>query len=109
VNLTFLPRKRVLVMLLAIAAGLVLCTCGGLAGGELLCLAPALVLAAILCARRYPGERLLCALARRGSERRPRQRSARAPFAPAKARVPRGGLLMGFALAVRPPPAGLAT
>jgi hypothetical protein len=108
VNLTPVPRSRVLVAL-AITAGLVLCIRSGMAGDGLLCLAPALLLAAMLFARRYPGERLLSALARRGQGRRPRPTASRASLRLADARVPRGGLLLAFALAVRPPPAPLAS
>jgi len=70
----------------------------------LLCIAPALALATVLFARRYPGERLLLAA---GTRRRTRQlRPARvlAPLRPTLARVPRGGLLIASELAVRPPP-----
>jgi len=68
----------------------------------LLCIAPALALATVLFARRYPGERLLLAA---GTRRRTRQlRPARvlAPLRPTLAR--RGGLLIASELAVRPPP-----
>jgi hypothetical protein len=75
----------------------------------LLCIAPALALAAALFARRYPGERLLLA---KGTRRRtPRLWPARvlAPLRPTLARVPRGGLLIASELAVRPPPLALLT
>jgi hypothetical protein len=95
------PRLAVAV---AVAIGLLLCASSGLGGHDLLCLAPALLLLAILFARRYPGERLLLGLADRRRHRRPRAAGpATAPFA-RSADMPRGGLLMGFALAVRPPP-----
>jgi hypothetical protein len=108
VHLTFVSRTRLLVAL-AISAGLALWMHGGLAGGELLCLAPALVLAAALFARCYPGERLLSALARRKRSSRPRPRPSLPAPGRTAPRVPRGGLLMGFALAVRPPPAALVS
>ena len=92
---------------LAITAGLVLCVRSGLGVGDLLCLAPALLLAATLFQHRYPGERLLAALAGRGQTRRLRPQASRPSLRRPDARVPRGGLLMGFALAVRPPPAAL--
>lgn len=91
---------------LALVAGLALCIHGGVNTDGLLSLTPVLAIAIALFGRRYPGERLLSAIARR---RRRHARSPRASRAPARsraaARVPRGGLLMGFALAVRPPPA----
>ena len=89
---------------LAVVVGAVLCMTGGLPSDGLLCLAPVLVLAAMLFAQRYPGERLLMTYAARRRNRRPR--SIGAPHWPhvSAVRLPRGGLLMGFALAVRPPP-----
>jgi len=72
----------------------------------LLHLAPALILVAVLLARRYPGERLIVRLA--GSPTRVRGR-ARARVVKPRTRiavlVPRGGLLLARSLAVRPPPA----
>jgi hypothetical protein len=76
----------------------------------LLFMAPALVFALVLLARRFPGERQLCALAvRRRRLRRPRRAPARvlavtrAPWA----LLPRGSALLAGALATRPPPAAL--
>jgi hypothetical protein len=90
---------------LAIAAGIAVSLGSGLSGDVLLCLAPVLALAVTLLARRYPGERLLIALAAGERKRRPRAfESAHRPRSRGFARVPRGGLLIGFALAVRPPP-----
>jgi hypothetical protein len=88
-----------------VAVGFILCTRGGLGGDGLLCMAPAVALLAVLFARRYPGERLLLRLAarRRGRCRRGPAEAWRTPRGQA-VHVPRGGLLMGFALAVRPPP-----
>jgi len=71
----------------------------------LLYLAPAILLAIPLLARRYPGERALIALRRIERTRWPRPRSS----VPARRRmvlgVVRGGRLIGSSLAVRPPPA----
>jgi hypothetical protein len=69
-------------------------------------LIPALLLLPALLARRYPGERALLAFI--GERRRRRSRSGVrvAPPSPRpRAVVPRGGRLIAFALAVRPPPA----
>jgi hypothetical protein len=102
-------RSSSLGMPLALAVALACCAAGALGADGLLFLAPALLLAVPLLARRYPGERLLLALAAR---RRPRRARARfsARTSPRRAQsMPRGGLLMGFALAVRPPPLAPAT
>jgi hypothetical protein len=98
-----LSRLR-LAVAVAVTSGLLLCAMTGLGGPGLLFLAPAFVLALTLWARRYPGERLLLAFAAgaRGRKLRPAVRG-RMPRTRTRA-VPRGGLLMGFALAVRPPP-----
>ena len=76
----------------------------------ILFLLPALALACVLLARRYPGERTLVRLAA------PRRR---ARWARPRASVPRaartfvvaahGGLLIARSLAVRPPPVALAS
>jgi hypothetical protein len=74
-----------------------------------LCLLPALTLAAPLILRRYPGARALARLSavRRARWQRPR---SSAPLRPrAWAATPRGGLLLACALAVRPPPAAPLT
>lgn len=94
---------------LTIAVAVVLCAHCGLSDSDLLCLAPALLLGATLLLRRYPGERLLTTLAARRQSGRARPQTG-APFSPSRtrARVPRGGLLIAFALAVRPPPAALS-
>ena len=93
-----------MVAAVVIAAGAVAGAKSGLGGHDLLCLAPALLLLGTLLARRYPGERLLLGLAA-GEDNRGLcpTGSGVAPTARTAA-VPRGGLLMGFALAVRPPP-----
>jgi hypothetical protein len=75
----------------------------------LLCVAPALALAAFLLARRYPGERLLLAARARRTSPRLRPNSVSRPRRPALARVPRGGLLIASRLAERPPPVALVT
>jgi hypothetical protein len=75
----------------------------------ILCLLPALALAATLLAQRYPGERTLARLAapkRPTSWERPRASVPRA--ARAFAVATHGGLLIARSLAVRPPPAALA-
>jgi hypothetical protein len=87
-----------LVLLVPIAAAAALAGGAGLAH-----LLPALVLAALLAAGRYPGERRL-ARARAAPRRAPRPARQAAPLAP-ESRPPRGGLLMARGLAVRPPPA----
>jgi len=71
----------------------------------ILCLLPALALALPLLARRYPGERALLVL--RGERRRPhwpRPRSSASSARRVRVTAVRGGLLIGRALAVRPPP-----
>jgi hypothetical protein len=76
----------------------------------LLYLAPCLLLALPLLAGRYLGE---ASIARLGSSRRSRTHK-RLPVRPRPAAVasvrplPRGGLLVGSALAVRPPPFAVA-
>jgi len=74
----------------------------------LLFIAPALALALLMIARRYPGERRLTAImaARRRSarQRAPRSLQARAQR-PNWALAPRGSALLASALATRPPPA----
>lgn len=95
----------------AVAVLFVCCAVEGWGGNGLLFLLPALLLGCALLARRYPGERVLLAL--RGAERArfPRPRSS-ASISPLRGRMVvaavSGGRLMGFSLAVRPPPALLA-
>jgi hypothetical protein len=71
----------------------------------LLCLLPALALVLPLIARRCPGEALLARLSPRRRSRWPRPRASVPAPRRAWARTARGGLLLGRALAVRPPPA----
>jgi hypothetical protein len=91
----------------ALVAGLIAGVAGGVDLTGLLHLAPALTLALVLITRRYPGERLIVRLA--GSpvraRRRVRARAAVKPRTHVAALSPRGGLLLGRSLAVRPPPA----
>ncbi len=98
-------RPRVMIAWAAVGGCLSACAIGGIPGDGLLCLAPALLLLSALLARRYPGERLLLALATRRRRLRPRTASARRPAPAGAPTMPRGGLLMAFSLAVRPPPA----
>jgi hypothetical protein len=75
----------------------------------ILFLLPALMLAAVLLLRGYPGERTLARFA--SSRRRPRWARPRGSV-PRAARsftvATHGGLLIGRSLAVRPPPVALA-
>ena len=74
---------------------------------DVLLISPLLCLAVPLLAGRYVGEEQLARLAAAvASRRRPRRIAAAAPL-PRRApvRVVRGGLILGTALAVRPPPA----
>jgi hypothetical protein len=93
---------------LMVVCGLVAAAVSGIDASGLLHLAPALVLAVALLARRYPGERLIVRLAGSGARhpRRPRTGALkpRTSRAYAAALVPRGGLLLARSLAVRPPP-----
>ncbi len=89
---------------MALAVGVLVSACSGLGGHGVLFLAPALLLLATLHARRYPGERLLLGLSARARDKRLRPSRTRSAPATRSPHVPRGGLLMGFALAVRPPP-----
>ncbi len=101
-------RPRVIVASAVGVGALLVCAISGLAGDGLLCLAPALLLLCTLLARRYPGERVLMRLASRRCELRRRPVGARRSPRVSAVQMPRGGLLMGFALAVRPPPAARA-
>jgi hypothetical protein len=96
------PRLRVGAAL-ALAVGLWFVG-GHLAGFDagLLCMAPAFVLAFPLLAGRYPAE---AALLRRVRRPRRRGRLVRLVLRPPARLVPRGGLLVGHALAGRAPPA----
>lgn len=90
-----------------IGAGLAaLCLHAGADAAGLLCLAPAAALAIPLAMRRYPGERALLAFV--GARRTSRRRSSAAILLRSHSRpravLARGGTLLGFGLAVRPPP-----
>ena len=75
----------------------------------ILCLLPALALAAALLARRYPGERTLARLAASKQRIRWERPRASTPHAARSFAVAaHGGLLIARSLAVRPPPAPLA-
>jgi hypothetical protein len=108
VTLGSTSHSRALIAATALV-GLALCLHGGVGAADFLCLAPALALASMLFVRRYPGERALMRLAARSGPRRPPTTVSLPPAPRPAVRVPRGGLLMAFALAVRPPPRALLT
>jgi hypothetical protein len=96
------PRLRVaLALALGVAAWLAGAHVAGLDAG-LLSMTPAFALALPLLAGRYPAEAVL---ARRACRRRPRRPVVRPIVRPPARLVPRGGLLVGHALAGRAPPA----
>jgi len=107
-----MDRRDLRMMLgLAAASSLMLVAEAAGAGGAFLYLAPVLLLAAPLLAGRFVGE----ATIERYSRRSPaRVRAARPePLSPAGQGpgrlLPRGGRLMAFSLAVRPPPRAAAS
>ncbi len=65
--------------------------------------APAVALLGLFALGRYPGERVLVAAARRAAAAR-RGAQLRAPLGPATLFLPRGGALLGAAMAGRAPP-----
>jgi hypothetical protein len=67
-------------------------------------LLPAVLLVGVLAARRYPGERTLLSLISPARRRRARCVAQAPPRRASHALLPRGGRLLGCALAVRPPP-----
>jgi hypothetical protein len=69
-----------------------------------LCLLPALALTLPLLARRYPGERILLSFRDEAAPHWARPRSSKPLARRAPVMSVRGGLLLGRALAVRPPP-----
>jgi hypothetical protein len=91
---------------LAIALAGTLCLVGAHVGGldaGLLILSPAFAVALPLLAGRYPAESVLARAARRPARRRPGPRPV--VLRPPARLLPRGGLLVGHALAGRAPPA----
>jgi hypothetical protein len=102
-------ERRLPVALLAVT--LLWCLALALLGahGGLLNLVPALLLAAPLALRRYPGEAVLRALATRPRARRRPARREATPPRPIFRLVPGGALLLATSLAERPPPAPTAT
>ncbi len=86
------------------ASALLDCAVSGAGAVVLLHLLPLALLGLLLLSGRYPGEsrllRRLCAPGAAG-----RRAQAATHGASPRPRLPRGGLLMGFAMAVRPPPA----
>lgn len=102
-----MPRRdlRLLLLLSALALGLALVQSAvGLSTG-LLFMAPALVMFLPLVAGRlYVGERRLARLVRAVPAPR-RTAVAHSPRQARRRRLPRGGRLLAFSLAVRPPPA----
>ena len=103
-------RRRAGFLLLALgAAGLLALALVGARVPDVLFLVPAFALVAPLVASRYVGERRLLALAavNRSASSRPRTRALWQSRP--RAHLPRGGLLIAFSLAVRPPPVLLAS
>jgi hypothetical protein len=94
-------RLALAVVVVAALALLGLHVCGLSTG--LLFLAPAFVLALPLLAGRYVGEAVFARVRRRRPRPRPRHRLAITIRPPARL-LPRGGLLVGHALAGRAPP-----
>jgi hypothetical protein len=94
-------RLRLALAVVAALALLGLHVCG--LGTGLLFLAPAFVLGLPLLAGRYPGEAVLAQVRRPRSRPRSRHRLALTVRPPARL-LPRGGLLVGHALAGRAPP-----
>jgi hypothetical protein len=92
------PGRRIGLVTLVVCVAL-----GAVALDALAFLGPLLVLAGCLCARWYPGE---AQLIRRIAPRRCGRARSRTAVAnrPSVRCVPRGGLLLAFSLAVRPPP-----
>ncbi|HEY1273973.1 MAG TPA: hypothetical protein VGF25_03655 [Thermoleophilaceae bacterium] len=99
-------EQRLLVLAMVLTS-IALLLAGATGHEELLAYAaPVLVLALPLVGGRYVGEDRLVRLASRARSRKLRPRSVAAPVGHGIARrsIPRGGLLLGEALAVRPPP-----
>jgi hypothetical protein len=98
--------RRLLVTAIAVAVGfgvVASTVLPGLAEGTAYLL-PALLLLLALAARRYPGELALLALMDRRRRRRHGGAGDRCRESPRRGLVPRGGALIAFSLAERPPP-----
>ena len=95
------PAMR-LALALLLAASLLLAS--GFDPG-VLCVLPALGMAFALLIGRYPGERTLTALRERSRVKALRPRKCAIARPRAIITIPRGGLLISYSLAVRPPPA----
>ena len=96
-----MSRRR---LLIAAAAAAILTGALAGAGGGLLTILPFLVILGLLACGRYPGETALCRI--RGSVPR-RSRRAPAigrPWRAVRSSSPRGGALIAWGIAVRPPP-----
>lgn len=99
-------HSKTIIVSVTLIAVLLATAVGAIDPSGLLHLAPALMLALALLARRYPGERLIARL-RTGSPARTRGREQARAFKPRTriaALVARGGQLLARSLAVRPPP-----
>ena len=98
-------RRLSTAALIASALALACCALEGWGGDGLLCMLPVLLLALVLLARRYPGERLLVAARAARRTRWPHAQSqSRMRARPAAATIARGAQLLARSLAVRPPP-----
>jgi len=102
-------RRWPLAAAVLVPAALVGCAVSGLGGAGLLYLLPALLLGCLLYARLYPGESVLLRWAGTRPRRSGRPAEQRAGCPRRAMEAPRGGLLMGFSLAVRPPPCSPAS
>ncbi len=96
-----LPSIRRAALAAALALGFL---AAALLEPSVLCLAPAVILALVLLTRRYPGERILTRM-RGASRRRSRRAPPERPLHRGVEIIPaRGGALIAYSLAVRPPP-----
>lgn len=98
-------RSPVIRLALALLLAVSLLLISGFDPG-VLCVLPALGMAFALLTGRYPGERMLTALRERSRVKAPRLRQRIGVRPRAQGTIPRGGLLIGYRLAVRPPPGG---
>ncbi len=105
VTIGFRGNARLLMVGAALLAGIALLALGGAIAEGAAYLLPATALVAVLLLGRYPGERALLAIARRAaSPVRPTSPRRSPRLRAAQILLPRGGSLLGYALAVRPPP-----